>query len=96
MAARDQSGHRRYSESDIAWFSFIKRLKDTGMPLKEIREYARLRYQGDSTLEQRLAILEQHKLAVIEEKNKWEQNLLKLDEKIAVYQRMIAEAALRH
>lgn len=92
LAGRDSGGRRRYGETDVAWFLFIKRLKDTGMPLKEIKKYAALRYQGDSTLRQRLTMLEQHKLAVVEEKLKWEQNLLKLEEKIAIYKEMIAAA----
>lgn len=48
-------------------------------------EYALLRYQGDSTMQLRLVILEKHKLAVVEEKAKWESNLLNLDLKIRLY-----------
>ena len=36
---RDDVGRRCYEESDIEWIKFIKRLKDTGMLLKDIREY---------------------------------------------------------
>jgi len=82
---RDAIGRRFYTEQDIAWILFIKKLKDTGMSIKEIREYAILRYQGDSTIKQRLEILEKHKVFVMEEKAKWERNLQNLDEKIAIY-----------
>jgi len=51
----------------------------------DIREYALLRYQGDSTMQLRLTILEKQKLAVVEEKAKWENNLLNLDVKISLY-----------
>ena len=38
------SGNRRcYSDKDLTWIEFIKRLKDTGMPIKEIKHYAELR-----------------------------------------------------
>ena len=30
---RSRSGHRVYSDRDVDWVNFIKRLKDTGMPL---------------------------------------------------------------
>ena len=38
---RNSSNRRRYSDRDIAWIDFIKRLKDTGMPIKEIKRYAK-------------------------------------------------------
>ena len=50
--------HRRYSEKDIAWISFIKRLKATGMPIKEIKKYAGLRAEGDATLSERMDDIE--------------------------------------
>ena len=34
--------------------SFIKRLKETGMPIKEIKKYAVLRAKGDDTLSERM------------------------------------------
>ena len=40
---RNANNRRRYSEKDIAWIAFIKRLKATGMPIKEIKKYAALR-----------------------------------------------------
>lgn len=82
---RDSIKRRLYTPEDVNWIQFIKKLKDTGMSIKDIREYASLRYQGDSTIQQRLKILENHKLAVIREKNKWENNLQNLDEKITIY-----------
>ena len=83
---RDTGGRRYYTPEDIEWILFIKRLKDTGMPIKEICVYAILRYQGDSTMRERLAILEKHRLAVSQEKEKWETNLQNLDKKISLYQ----------
>lgn len=82
---RDAIGRRFYTPTDITWILFIKKLKDTGMPIKEIREYALLRYQGDSTMQQRLELLEKHKVTVVEKKTQWESNLLNLDEKISLY-----------
>ncbi|MBU2700097.1 DNA-binding transcriptional MerR regulator [Sporomusaceae bacterium BoRhaA] len=91
IVSRDSAGRRFYTEEDIAWILFIKRLKDTGMSINNIREYALLRYQGDSTTQQRLEILEKHRLAVIEEKAKWETNLLNLDEKIKIYKSKLSQ-----
>ena len=44
---RNSGNRRRYSDRDIAWISFIKRLKDTGMPIKEIKRYAQLQEHRD-------------------------------------------------
>lgn len=89
FARRDASGRRYYTEKNIDWILFIKKLKDTGMTIQAIREYALLRYQGDSTIQQRAEILEKHKMAVVQEKAKWEHNLQNLEEKIKVYQQKL-------
>ena len=57
---RDLSGHRVYSEKDLIWIAFIKRLKATNMPLEEIKQFASLRVQGDKTIPERVALLEKH------------------------------------
>ena len=82
---RDSAGRRLFTAEDIDWIFFIKKLKDTGMPIKDIREYALLRYQGDSTIQQRLKILEIQKLVVEKEMAKWESNLQNLNDKIEIY-----------
>lgn len=82
---RQPNGRRRYSERDVAWVQFIRRLKDTGMPIREIQKYAALRAAGDSTMEERLELLLGHRAAVLEEIAKWNDHLAKLDEKIAFY-----------
>lgn len=61
------------------------------MPIKDIKEYALLRYQGDSTMGQRLKMLEQHRLMVLHEKTKWEAHLKHLEEKISIYKNKITQ-----
>ena len=67
---RDNGGRRCYEESDIEWIKFIKRLKDTGMLLKDIREYSRLRYEGNTTMPERLQMLEKHREYVLDQDRK--------------------------
>ena len=64
---RNASNRRRYSEKDIAWIAFIKRLKATGMPIKEIKKYAALRAKGDVTLSERMEMLIQHRQSLNEQ-----------------------------
>lgn len=83
---RDDAGRRCYDESDIEWIKFIKRLKDTGMLLKDIKEYSRLRYEGNATMPERLQMLEKHREYVLEQQKKWAEYLGNLDDKIAFYE----------
>ena len=64
---------------------FIKRLKDTGMLLKDIKEYSRLQYKGNTTMPKRLEMLEKHREYVLEQQTKWAEYLSNLDDKIAFY-----------
>lgn len=82
---RDENGRRIYEEMDIEWIKFIRRLKETGMPLKEIKHYSELRYLGDSTMIERLKILRKHRDYVLHQKNLWDEYLQNLDEKISFY-----------
>ena len=82
---RDDAGRRCYDESDIEWIKFIKRLKDTGMLLKDIKEYSRLRYEGNATMPERLKMLEKHREYVLEQQKKWAEYLANLDDKIVFY-----------
>lgn len=83
--ARDPSDRRDYSEEDVEWARFIKRLKDTGMLLREIRRYSDLRYEGDATMAERMELLIRHRKSVLEEQKKWDGYLRNLDEKIGIY-----------
>ena len=86
---RNASNRRRYSEKDIVWIAFIKRLKATGMPIKEIKRYAVLRAEGDATLTERMEMLIQHRQSLKDQIRQLQEHEAKLDEKIAFYQQKI-------
>lgn len=83
---REENGRRTYSENDVKWVEFVKRLKDTGMPIKEIKRYAELRSMGDPTLRERMSMLVKHRSDLKKEISQSQEHLKKLDEKIAFYQ----------
>lgn len=86
---RNASGHRSFNSKDIDWISFVKRLKDMGMPLDAIKQYADLREKGDVTAQLRKQLLEEH-VAVLEEKITLESlHLMKIKEKIVYYEDVI-------
>lgn len=90
---RNSGNRRRYSERDVAWISFIKRLKDTGMPIKEIKRYAHLRAGGNPTLEARLEMLVQHRQVLNEQIMQLQEHRDRLDEKIDFYRNEIGHRA---
>lgn len=69
---RSDSGIRLFKESDYEWLQMIRCLKQTGMPLADIRHFIELSRQGDGTIAERLALIVKQKAAVtrqIEELN---------------------------
>ena len=88
--ARNASGHRFFTDKDIDWIGFVKRLKEMGMPLENIKKYADLREQGDATSMLRKKLLEDH-VVMVEEKIQLESlHLGKMKAKIAYYDDLIA------
>ena len=85
---RNSRGHRDYSEKDVEWVHFIKRLKATGMPLKEIQAFSMLRNQGEETIEKRLEILEEHRDKLKSQINDLLRHENKILEKIEIYKNL--------
>ncbi len=82
---RAPSSHRRYSESEIRWVTLLSRMRATGMPIRRIRDYAELVRSGDGNEDQRLALLEAHRDAVLAQLDAMRRNLEAIDHKIEVY-----------
>lgn len=58
---RESNGHRCYTREHIFWVAFLRRLRATGMTISEMKEYAALVEQGESTLAERQALLGRHR-----------------------------------
>ena len=61
---RSSDGRRLFNEDDLEWMRFVERLKVSGMPIKEIREYIQLYLAGDSTIEERRRIVYERRDAI--------------------------------
>ena len=59
--ARNTGGHRRYAQTDLEHLRFLHCLRDTGMPIHRMQEYAALASQGRVTLEARVELLDSHR-----------------------------------
>jgi DNA-binding transcriptional MerR regulator len=84
-ASRDQSKHRTYDASVLTWLEFLRRLKTTGMPVREMRRYAELRSKGASSNAERRKLLEAHRERVRAHVADLQFSLTVLDKKIDGY-----------
>jgi DNA-binding transcriptional MerR regulator len=82
---RGASSHRRYTEDQIAWVTLLTKMRSTGMPIRRIREYAELARAGEGTEAARLALLEEHRDAVLAQLEEVRANLVAIETKIEIY-----------
>ena len=79
---RDEgNGYRSYSHQHVTWIEFLKRLRATGMPIRDIQRYTELLRQGEQTIPERLQLLKQHQSRV-------EEHLEAITSKIAYYEQL--------
>jgi len=82
---RDSAGRRRYTQQDVDWLVLLTRLRRTGMPVRDMRRYAELARQGDSTIGARRRLFEQHRDRVLGRIAELEDDLKVLNYKIEIY-----------
>ncbi len=61
------------------------------MPIKEIKTYARLRYQGNSTIDERLELLFTQKARLTAQRQEIDAHIAFLENKIATYHQLKAK-----
>ncbi|GAB2651038.1 hypothetical protein GCM10027169_16080 [Gordonia jinhuaensis] len=83
--ARNSGNQRRYSAADVEWVTFLLRLRETGMPIAQMREYALLRNEGPATTESRLRLLEAHQVELHNQIARLHTHEKALAKKIATY-----------
>ena len=84
-AQRDGSGQRDYDSEILTWIAFLQRLKTTGMPLKQMLQYAALRAAGPATEAARAKLLMAHRESVKLHLDELQSSLAVLDKKISGY-----------
>jgi DNA-binding transcriptional MerR regulator len=91
--ARDSGGRRVYSDTDLAWLGFLTRLRTTGMPIRMMREYAKLRHQGMASASRRKQILVEQRNEVLARIAELNSCMDVLNYKIANYEQCEREIA---
>ncbi len=90
---RTSSGHRRYSEGDLGWIRILTCLRETGMPIRKMREFAALVRQDVANIPERIRLLEAHRADVLEHIQALYQNLEHVEGKIKYYLGVAASSA---
>lgn len=83
---RSGGGIRMFKDSDFEWLSIIECLKQTGMPLREIRDFIDWCMEGDATIGKRKALIEKRRQAVLEQIQSLRETLAMLDFKKWYYE----------
>ncbi|HBL4785318.1 TPA: MerR family transcriptional regulator [Listeria monocytogenes] len=60
IPARNEKDYRVYTEEDYCWVQLLLKMKQTGMTITNIKNFAALQKQGDKTLPNRIQILDNH------------------------------------
>lgn len=88
---RAAGGHRRYTGDDIGWLDMLRCLRGTGMPIAQMQTFAALARDGESTVAERLALLEEHDANVDAELERLLELRRKVRAKIAYYRAYLAD-----
>ena len=88
---RTKSGIRHYSDEDLEWLGLICCLKNTGMSVKQIRDFVSLSLQGPETLKARCELLLAHRDEVERHIEEMNNHLEKVTHKIAFFTKQFEE-----
>ena len=88
---RNASGHRRYRREDLGWIELLTCLRQTGMPIRAMQQFAAWQREGDPTGEKRKALLEQHQRDVQERQREIAGYLERIGYKVEAYRAMVEE-----
>lgn len=64
---RSERGVRLFKKEDFAWLFLIDCLKNTRMPIREIKQFVDWAMEGDETINDRLEMFQEREIAVKEQ-----------------------------
>lgn len=85
-----KNGIRMFSDMDIRWLHLLTCLKNTGMPIKRIREYAEMAQQGDETLKERQLLIQEQRQFVQDQMDQLMYYMQELDFKDWYYKKALS------
>jgi DNA-binding transcriptional MerR regulator len=88
---RTSGNHRVYAATDLDWLAFLLRLRETGMSIADMQQFAKLRSLGETSVASRLQMLRQHRARLQARIRSLRDNATALDDKIDHYQQLLNE-----
>ncbi|KXK58713.1 MerR family transcriptional regulator [Micromonospora rosaria] len=85
---RTSGGRRVFTDDDLSWLFLFRCLRDTGMPIAQMRRYADLARAGEHTSHERHALLAEHARRTEEQIRLLQRQYDHLREKISFYERV--------
>ncbi|WP_415404409.1 MerR family transcriptional regulator [Tateyamaria sp. SN3-11] len=82
---RGADGQRAFSRENVDWLTLLYWLRETGMPMRVMRQFAALYAQGDSTIEGRKAILLDHAERLAQRRSDLDRCAAILNRKLEIY-----------
>ncbi|MBC1567402.1 MerR family transcriptional regulator [Listeria sp. FSL L7-1425] len=86
IPARNEKNYRVYTEEDYCWVQLLLKIKQTGMSITNIKNFAGLQKQGDDSLPERMAILTNHMENLYEQQKNLAETISFVGKKVAGYQ----------
>lgn len=83
---RSGGGIRMFQDSDLEWLTIIECLKKSGMAIKDIKKFIDWCVEGDSTIEQRLELIDRQRDAVLHQIEQLKETLAVLNYKHWYYE----------
>lgn len=82
---RDEAGHRRFDAATVRRLVFLIRMRTSGMPISDLRQYVALVDAGASTVPERLDLLLEHRDTLRAQLAQFQLALAATEYKIAAY-----------
>lgn len=86
---RDKNNIRRFTEEDLEGVRIVLCLRDTGMPLAEIKRYMDLCTKGPSTIQERLDIIRRQKENACQQMKEFQKKIDHLEWKENYYEKLM-------
>lgn len=87
---RNQNNHRIFDDKDIAWIKSLHCLKNCNMSISEMQLYVNLCLEGESSIPERKAILENKKKDLLKQMETLEKSIDYINKKQIFYNNVLS------
>ena len=83
---RTAGGIRDYQLQDLGWVELAICMRSAGLPIEAMKEYVKLSQKGDSSIPERLQLLQEQLEILREQQKNTEATIKRLEYKISIYE----------